>query len=257
MSALEHAGGTPGARRPDGRRPLSGRTRRIGLALFFASVSINAALGIYAVLAPSFGTTQGRILGTSLCVTGAVLVALACEPAWERLLVGPVPQLAAAFGGAGFTLAIATIWTEPESDAWANAMTTSFAFAGAGVAASLLALARLAPRHAWLQRVTYTLLGLAAALYAVLPWLGDDPSEWFVRTLGAVMVALAAFAVSVPVVHWIDRGTLAAALASAEVRFCPHCGRGLDGEVGVPLSCLRCGRDFTVSRSVPSPANLT
>ena len=86
---------------PDGDDP-----RRLGLGIFFVSVAVNAALGIYAVLAPDFGETQGKILGTSLCVTGAVVLALACEPAWERRLLGPVPYAGAVLGAVGFTLAI-------------------------------------------------------------------------------------------------------------------------------------------------------
>ena len=230
------------------RRPVGRRTRRVGIAIFFVSVAVNAALGIYAVLAPDFGETEGKILGTSLCVTGAVLIALACEPGWERRLLGPVPPAAAALGAVGFTFAIAGIWAEPENETWAKLMMTIFTISVAGVAASLLALARVAPRHAWLFKVTFALLVVGAGMYSLIPWLGDDPGEWFIRSLGVVMIALAAFAVSVPVVHWVDRGTLAAAEArSGVVRFCPYCGRELAGDTGLELSCSRCGRDFTVS----------
>jgi len=230
------------------RRPVGRRTRRLGIAIFFVSVAVNAVLGIYAVLAPGFGETQGKILGTSLCVTGAVLIALACEPAWERKLLGPVPAASAFLGVVGFTFAIAGIWAEPESETWAKVMMTIFTFSIAGVAASLLALARLAPRHTWLIKVTFVLLAVGAAMYSVIPWLGDDPGEWFVRSFGVVMIVLAAFVVTVPVVHWIDRGALAAAkAATGGVRFCPYCGRELAGDIGVELSCSRCGRDFTVA----------
>src|SRR5512134_3141553 len=70
------SGTSPGGRT---RRSFGARARRLGLGTFFVSIVINAALGIYAVLTPDFGPTQGKILGTSLCVTGAVLLALACE----------------------------------------------------------------------------------------------------------------------------------------------------------------------------------
>jgi hypothetical protein len=232
------------------RRPVGRRARRIGLTIFFVSVAVNAALGIYAVLAPGFGDTQGKILATSLCVTGAVLVALACEPAWERRLLGPIPPAAAVLGAIGFALVIGGIWTEPESETWGRVMGTILTLSVAGVVASLLALARLAPRHAWLLRVTYVLLAVGAAMYSLILWF-DDPAEWFVRSLGVVGIALAAFVVTVPVVHWIDRGVLAAAEAvSGGVRFCPYCGRELAGEIGVELSCSRCGREFTVSPTI-------
>ena len=144
-------------------RPVGRRARRVGVAAFFASVAVNAALGIYAVVAPGFGETQGKILGTSLCITGAVLLALACEPAWERRLLGLVPPAAAVLGVVGFALAIGGIWTEPESETWARVMGTIFTFSIAGVVASLLILARVAPRHEWLFKVTFALLGVGAA----------------------------------------------------------------------------------------------
>jgi hypothetical protein len=247
MSITSHPSGLSGVTRAAEQRPVGRRARRVGVAVFFGSVAVNAALGIYAVLAPAFGETQGKILGTSLCVTGAVLLALACEPAWERKLLGLVPPAAAALGSVGFALATAGMWSEPESETLAKVMMTIFTVSAAGVAASLLVLARVAPRHGWLVKVTFALLVVSAAMYGLLPWIGDDPGEWFVRALGVVMIALAAFSVTVPVVHWLDRGALAAADATGAIRFCPYCGRALAGGVGDELTCARCGRGFTVS----------
>lgn len=241
--AIHRLGGTP-ARRAE-RRPVGRRARRLGVAIFFASVAVNAGLGIYAVLAPDFGETQGKILGTSLCVTGAVLVALACEPAWERKLLGLVPHSAAVLGVTGFTLAIALVWTEPESETWPNIMMTIFTFSVAGVAASLLALSRLAPRHGWVLMTTLALLAVGAAMYSAIPWLGE-PGEWYARSFGVVMIVLAAFVVTVPVLHWVDRGALATQASTDAVRFCPHCGGEVAGYIGHGFSCERCGRGFTV-----------
>jgi hypothetical protein len=226
--------------------------RRLGLGIFFVSIAVNAALGIYAVLAPDFGETQGKILGTSLCVTGAVVLALACEPAWERRLLGPIPHAGAVLGAIGFTFAIVGIWTEPESEVWAKAMGSIFTLAVAGVAGSLLALARLAPRHRWIFSVTLGLLGLGAAMVAVTFWLPDDPDEWYLRAMGVVLIALAAFTVIVPVLHWVDRAALAVAeAATGAVGFCPYCGKELANEIGLALRCHRCGREFTVTPIAP------
>jgi hypothetical protein len=230
------------------RRSLGNRVRRAGLSVFFASVGVNAALGIYAVLTPDFGDTEGKILRTSLCVTGAILVALACEPAWERKLLGPVPYAGAVLGLLGFALAVIGIWAEVVSDVYGKVMVTTFVAASAFIVASLLALARLADRHRWVFAVTLSLLALGATMLATVPWLGDDPSETYLRAMGAVLIALAAFAVTVPVLHWVDRSALAVSDGtSGAVRYCPHCGKSLTGEPGVALACNRCGRGFTVS----------
>ena len=253
MAAVFHHVGSGASRPSTERRPIGGRMRRLGLGIFFVSVAVNAALGIYAVLAPDFGETQGKILGTSFCVTGAVLLALACEPAWERRLLGPVPYTGAVLGAVGFTLAVASMWTEPESEIWGKATGTIFTVAVACTAASLLALARLAPRHAWIFAVTVALLGLGAAMVTLLLWLGDDPADEYLRALGVVMIVLAAFTVTVPVLHWIDRGALGGAEAvTGAVRFCPYCGKELAGEIGVDLKCGRCGRGFTIAPTSPS-----
>ncbi|MGH3136143.1 MAG: hypothetical protein ACRDPV_06595 [Gaiellaceae bacterium] len=120
--------------------------------------------------------------------------------------------------------------------------------AAACAVASLVALARLAPRHAWVFTVTLALLVVGAAIVSLLPWLGDDPPDAYVRALGVVMIVLAAFTVTVPVLHWVDRAALVVAeTETGAVRFCPYCGRELDGVVGVDLRCARCGRGFTVT----------
>jgi len=210
MSVVAHHAASSSSRRSTGRRPIGRRARRFGLTTFFLSIAVNAALGIYAVLAPDFGETQEKILGTSLCVTGAAVLALACEPTWERRLLGPVPPLGAVLGAVGFTLAIAGIWTESGSETLGKTMGTIFTLAAAGAVASLLALAQLAPRRGWIFTMTLALLGLGATMVSLVLWLGDDPAEAYLRALGVVLIALAAFTVTVPVLHWVDRAGLAA-----------------------------------------------
>jgi hypothetical protein len=258
MTTLHHPFRLAGTGEVGGRRPIARRLRRIGLGAFFASVAVNAALGIYAVLAPEFGETQGKILGTSLSVTGAVLLALACEPAWERMLLEPVPTSGAVLGALGFSLTIAGIWGEPESEAFGKATASIMTVAVACAAASVLALARLAPRHRWVVALTLGLVAVGAALVTIVPWLGDDPGEWYLRSMGVVLIALAAFAVSVPVLHWVDRSALAdAAPRTGTVRYCPYCGGTLAGELGTTLTCPRCGRDFRVVSAELPRSNLT
>jgi ribosomal protein S27AE len=255
MSAVVHHAARGTSRRSAERRSFGRRVRRFGLGVFFASIAVNAALGIYAVLAPDFGETQGKILGTSLCVTGAVVLALACEPAWERKLLGPVPAAGAVLGAVGFALAVAGIWTEPESEIWGKTMGNIFTVAVACAVASLLVLARLSPRHGWIFVVTLALLGVGTALIGLLPWLGDDPAEAYLRALGVVLIVLAAFVVTVPVMHWIDHGALVAAEAViGTVRYCPYCGKEFAATLDVELQCTRCGRGFRVE-TVPSSGN--
>lgn len=371
MSTVVHHVEPSTTPRPSGPRTVRYGVRRIGLGVFFASVAVNAALGIYAVLAPDFGETQEKILVTSLCVTGAVLMALCCEPAWERRLLGPVPYAGAILGTAAFAMTIAAawseadnetagkilgstftaaiactlasvvvlerarkrislghkrvitltlgvialdaalvlapIWTEPSGDTARNLTGTCLVAAAACVLAALLTLprpsrsgtrrvihltlgvialasavavaliwttpsddtvgnfagtfwvaavacgiaafltlARLAPGHRRALAATFALLALGAALVVANIWV-PDTSE-LTRAMGVVLIAFAAFAVTVPVLHWLDRGAMAVAAATSDaVRFCPHCGRKLAGEIDTALECGRCGRGFSVS----------
>ena len=83
-----------------------------------------------------------------------------------------------------------------------------------------------------------------------MPWFGDDASEWYVRAVGVVLITLAAFTVSVPVLHWVDRGTIATVESGGTIRHCPYCGSAVTGEAGAVLSCLPQRRqDSTVKRA--------
>jgi hypothetical protein len=316
MSVAVHPIGSGTARGPS-RRTFGRSVRRIGLGIFFVSVALNAALGIYAVLMPDFGDTAQRILVSSLCVTGALLMALCCEPAWERRLLAQVPAAGALLGAAAFAGLIIGIWTEPESQVLRNVLWSTFAIAiactggsllvlerarkGISVAhervltatlglialaaavavvtiwvepaedtlgkiggsayvvaaacllAALLTLARLARRHRWVQGVTLALLVLGAGIVVLGIWVEEGLPLG--RAMGVALIAFAAFAVTVPVLHWVDRGVVAVARATGDaVRFCPHCGAKLSGEPRIELACSRCGREFTVT---PVRFNLT
>lgn len=300
--------------RRSGPRTIAHNVRRLGLGVFFASVTVNAVLGIYAVVTPDFGDTQKRMLLTSLCVTGAVLLALCCEPAWERRLLWHVPTAGALLGVAAFAGLVVGIWAEPGSETLRNLLFSTFAVAiactlasvvalewaregialahqrvlssslafvaiGAVVACALiwtrpseetigkfwgsgwaiavalalgafLTLARLASSHRWVLSFALGLLVFGAAMVVVRIWV-EGGGSILTRVMGVALIAFAAVAVTVPVLHWLDRSTLAVAEStSAAVRFCPHCGGKVAGEVGVELMCGRCGRGFTVTADV-------
>jgi hypothetical protein len=223
--------------------------RRAFIRVFFGSVALNAALAIYALLAESFGDTQGKILMTSLSVTGGAILTIACEAARERGRLGPLPRVGAATAVAGFVLLAVFIWAEPDAD-WAFRLVgTLLTVAGATALLSLLSLATLAPRFRWTFISTVALAALLASLAVSWIW-GNWQSEWFPRGFGVVAVGLAAFVVVVPVLHRLSRRELAAppeAGKAGGVSFCPSCGRPVSAEAGEEASCPACGAAFTVS----------
>lgn len=238
--------GSPAGSFDTPRRLFGARVRRVALAVFFVSIAVNAALGMSALVAPEVGETQSKLLGSSLCVTAAIVLSLACEPAWERGLLGPVPYAGAALGALGFALVIGGIWTEPGSSTYGKAMGSVLDVAVACAIASLLALGRLTARHRWVLWLALSLLAAGTAMVAIVPWLGDDPPSAYLRTMGVVLIGFAALAVSVPVLHWTDRAAYARTDVDDAVRFCPNCGRPASGAFGSTVRCGQCGRLFVV-----------
>lgn len=222
---------------------LVGRSRRVALWLFFGSVAVNALLGIAGLV--GIDLVDGGLLGTSLSVTGALVLALLCLPALERGLLGAVPPLSAAAGAIAFALLVVSIWAA-DGDTLGRVIGTLLALAIAGTLASLAALARLPARQAWAHRATQGLLAVAALLVVVRIWASVDDG-WYFRVTGVVLVVLAALLVSLPVLHRLARDEPAVAAGGPSVRFCPFCGTPLGPAGGAGRRhCDSCRRSFTV-----------
>lgn len=222
--------------------------RRLVLRVFLASIAVNAAIAIYALLSEDFGNVEGKILLTSLGVSGASVLALACGPARERRRLGPVPAAGAALSIAGFALLVAGIWNEFEIVPLWKTAGTLIAFATALAHASVLALCRLAPRYAWTFGASFV-LALALAAAVSLGICGEFDDEWYWRAVGVASVLLAAFTLAVPVLHVASRREVAAATATAEgkrVRHCPICAAPVAAASGEEVVCPACRGAFRV-----------
>lgn len=234
------------------------RLRRIGLRLFFTSVACNAAIAIYALLAPDFSSTDGKILMTSLYVTAALVLGLACEPALERGLVAPLPLLASALGAIGFALLIAALWAGDEPPpALLDLAGTVMTLALAGTLVSLLALAHLSHRFEVVRTAAYSLTGLAAAMIQPIIWL-ERSGGIYPRILGVVLVVLAALVVTIPVLHRLGRTVAVPGQPRPTgliVSFCPGCGARLPAGTDPTFRCPSCGRDFTVLAGTVRPTH--
>lgn len=225
-------------------RSLGGRSRSVALWLFFGSVGVNALLGIAGLL--GLGLFDGRLLGTSLAVTGALVVALLCLPARERGLLGPIPSLSAATGAVAFALVAVSVWAS-DGDTVGRVIGTLLTLACAGTLASLAALARLPERRRITLYAAYGLLGVSALLIVLRVWVEID-NDWYPRLVGVALVVLAALLVSLPVLHRLARDAQGAVGDGPLVAFCPFCGAPLEPEAGAGLHrCGSCRRSFTVA----------
>lgn len=222
--------------------------RRWLLWLLVASIAVNAALGIAALTSGEFGDLERNVLFTSLCVSGAGVIGLACAPAIDRHRLWPLPWAGVLLGIAGFAVVVVAIWLDQPPDWLLRLGGTTLVAAGALAWGSLVSLARLAPRFRWSMPVAVVLVIALAGMFVPLIWDLGGEEEWYGRSLGVVAVLTAAFTLLVPILHRASRGEVAREEAEAPVRFCPRCGGRLTGvaEEGVHARCPRCGAAFTV-----------
>jgi hypothetical protein len=222
--------------------------RRAALYVLVGSIALNAALGIYAIVAGNFGKLEVKILLTSLGVSGASILALACAPALERHLLGPVPRWGIAASFAGLALLTAAVWDEFDLQPLVKAAGTLVVVAVASAHASLLSLAGLAPRFRWAFLAAVGLGFAFSGLAVSLIWGEWSDSAVFGRSFGVVAVLLAAFTILVPVLHRASREELAALAAEtiSSVQFCPSCGWPVAAGADGAGTCARCGARFSV-----------
>jgi hypothetical protein len=225
---------------------MAGGVRRLAVRLFFASVAVNAAFAIAVLLAGDFGETEGKILFTSLSVSGASLLALACAAGRGRGRLGAAPSVGAVGAVVGFTVLVVAVWAEPEAT-WPGQIVGTLLTPSVAIALiSLASLATLAPRFRWVFTAVAALTALLAAMLLSAIW-GEWEDEWFWRLFGAVAVGLAAFAVVIPALVRISRSELAAAApGGGRVAYCPSCGGPVAAEPEAGTACPACGARFVV-----------
>jgi hypothetical protein len=218
------------------------------LRVVLASIVVNAAFGIYALVGPHLGTRAGQVLATSACVTGAGIFTLACLPAWER----PRLRLLAAGGIAasilGFGMLALGAWLRTGNSTYWKLAGTAVVVASFAVLVSLLALARLSARYRAVFPAAVALAALLAGMIVFAVWSGN-PSSAYGRAMGVVAVLLAAATVAMPVLHRAARSEPAEEPppAGAELRFCPSCGRPIPATGTAESSCPACGARFRVA----------
>ncbi|MFM8980993.1 MAG: hypothetical protein ACKOSS_11105 [Planctomycetia bacterium] len=228
--------------------------RRIALRLCLASITASAVVGIVILLsAGEMGLTQGRILATTLVLSGASVLGMACAPALERRRLGWVPRAALVASVLAGVLGILSIWVENlRAEAWWKVVGSACTLACCGAHASLLALAEPSRRHAWLQPTAYAVATLLCSSLLGMIWTeaAGDPG-W--RIVGALAILLAALTLLVPLLRRMapdeppaaiasTAGATAAAAAPLQARHCPACGAAL----AQPSACGSCGARFSV-----------
>lgn len=225
--------------------------RRVGLRVFLGLIGFNALLAMGIVLIGDLGDREWKILGTSLVLTGAVLVGLAAlaardQPGFQVLsLVGAGT---AAVSGATWIIGI---WGEIDGEGLWKFSGTLQIIALAIACAGILSLATLPKGSAWLTLAAYAVIS-ALALLAIGGIWGELGNSVYLQIIGVLSIALAALAIVIPVVHRTARREQPVAVGETaggapSVNFCPRCGVATAGRPDQPVTCTNCHTVFTVT----------
>ncbi|MET4158725.1 hypothetical protein [Agromyces sp. PvR057] len=199
--------------------------RRLAIVALVASLSITAVVGIVTLLSGDFGEVQGRVLGTTLLIAGASILALC------HLSVVGRPVRVVGFVGLGasavaLVIGLLLIWTPwyDNGGGWPDDLWRWFGITSI-VAASLAhanLLLQLSGRRRRAVRIALAITLAAIAVVAVMlvlplisEWAipGDDGGEYW-RWFGVIAIVDALGTVVLPVVALLVREEPAASAAT-------------------------------------------
>ena len=226
--------------------------KRVALWFLIISVALSAVVGIIAIVAGTFGRTEAQILLTTLTISGASILALACGALWEtgRAKTLPLTGIVLAVSDAG--LFIVGIWFESQSERYWQFSASAGLIAVATAHACLLSLARLAPRFVW-SKIAAIVTAYSLALLFIYLIYYTPKGDTIIRVIGVMSIILAALTILIPVFHRLSRGDLDAASAANDVSnrlspmiMCPRCGTSLPNSL-TETKCGDCGCTFLIT----------
>lgn len=232
---------------------MSARFQRYAVWFILGSIAVNAVIGVAAIVGGDFSDLDGKILATSLSVTGASVLALGNIAASSRKNLYYVPEFGAAAGVVGFALLVAFIWGDFDAGDVGKSAATGILLGAGAAHLSLLSLGRLAPRYLVVLRAAWALAAVLGAMVIAAIWVDDVmDSDAFVRSLGVAIVLLAALTLAVPVLHRASKSERVSEEQRVEpsgvaLRYCPNCGSAsVQPGVGSSSRCQSCGAGFNV-----------
>lgn len=196
--------------------------KRLSLGSLIGFLSLSAILAIGALLTGEFGSTQVKVILTTLTISGASICAMACSAFIEKRggsAVGVIGILSAVVAAG---LMIGGIWGESGDELYWKSTVTTIVVSVALAHSLLLLLPVVAPIYRWSQ-VAMGLTDIAlASLVLIAVW--DDISDaGFFRLIGVAAVLVVLFTLVVPILGRLgsrattDRPTLSLTQEDGEV----------------------------------------
>jgi len=179
--------------------------KRLSLGSLIGFLSLSALIAIGALLSGDFGSTQIKVILTTLTISGASICAMACSAFVEkrgRSAIGVLGIVCAAIA-AGLT--IGGIWGEFSSELyWKSTVTTIIA--SISLAHSLLLfIPALAPNYRWTQGALSLTAAILAGMILVAVW-GEISGAGYYRVLGVVAVLVVLLTLIVPICARLGAG---------------------------------------------------
>ncbi|MBN2475877.1 MAG: hypothetical protein JXB62_14795 [Pirellulales bacterium] len=213
--------------------------KRVLLYSVIGALALCALLGIYCFLFGQFGETEAKILATTVGVCFYSLTAMACFAVLERRrsAVLAIPGLGTC--AAGMLVLLGVVWLEGYKDEVAMKTAAVLAmFAVSFAQASLLSLAQLERKLAWLSWIAYgAIFWLVIQLSVML--VGEIDDEWLVRLAGALGILDGCASLTIPILYKLRGGPQPAAVEPAYTHVeltCPRCGR----QGKLPVGAVKC-----------------
>lgn len=182
--------------------------KKIFLYILIASVAVSALFGIGVILFGDFGSFEVRVLMTTLTITAASVLGLACGACLEAARGRSLPIVGITLSLVSALMLFLVIWDVlDDSEVFVKSVMTTSLIAVSCSHLSLLSIARLDKRFAWSWLAAFVCIWLLAAILLYIMWFEPDSSSDLVsRIIGILSILIAAVTVVTPVFHRLSSG---------------------------------------------------
>ncbi len=180
--------------------------RRAFLYLLIASVAVSAVFAIAVIIFGDFGDFEVRVMMTTLTITAASILGLACGAAIEAGKARLLPAIGIAAAVLSALALFFIIWNVlDDSQTFIKSTMTAVVIAAVCAHLSLLSLARLDARFNWTWTAAFVIDWIIAAILLYLMWFEHGDNQLVFRTLAVLAILTAALTIITPVFHKLSR----------------------------------------------------
>lgn len=224
------------------------------LCSLIGALALSALAGIYIFVMGEFTEGETKILVTALSLAGFSLTSLGCTFVLEKRKAVWLAAPGLGSSAWGFVWSLLLIWPEWETEFAAKTMVVLVLLAFSFAQSSLLALARLQERWAWVfPAAVGCIFALATLLSGMLIFEADD--EFLFRVVGVLGILDATATLSIPILYRLAGKPPEEPVASGKELpkqdwrielACPRCGHRDAYPVGL-IVCPKCSLALRVA----------